>query len=359
MRAGGVAHGAVGGEVPGALAAHLAPNERVIWHGGPAFGGLLHGGHFAALLICVGIAVGLPLMVALENEDSGPVVGIALAVGVVIVAIPAALMLRVAWRGRGTVYALTDRRLLTVVGGRIVQDCGPEDVHGLHETPRMFGQADLWWQVQPRGVGWRAVPEPVPIGQILEWRAWWVRGLGAGTEEFADAVRAGRLEAAERDGIARRIVLPATGVALSVPAGWRAEVAADDESEPVPLDRAPPGWTQLILRAPGAEVGVLVLDHAPFPGGFEEALAEDDAVDRAASEPALRIGPWRGFSLVTPFFPGWGVGAPLPHGLRYIEQRTVLDLGGGRWIELTVEAPADAQRLGEALAALRTTLRPA
>jgi hypothetical protein len=125
-----LAQGAVGGEAPGALAAHLAPKEPVIRHGGLAFGGLLHGGRFAALLICAGIAAWLPLMVALETEDSGPVAGIALAASVVIVAMSAGLMPRLTWRGRGTVSALTDGRLLTVAGGRVVQDCGLEDVHG-------------------------------------------------------------------------------------------------------------------------------------------------------------------------------------------------------------------------------------
>lgn len=222
MRGGGGAKRAGHSDAPSALAAHLAPGERVVWQGGPAVGGLLHGGHFAAFLICAGIALGLPLMVALESRDGGPEAGIALAVGFVILAIPAALMLRVAWRGRGTVYALTDRRLLTVAGGRVVQECGPEDVHGLHESPRVFGQADLWWQVQPRGVGWRAVPNPAPIPEILAWRARWVAQLGAGTEEFVDAVRAGRIEAAERNGIARRIACPGrASCCRRRRAGWR------------------------------------------------------------------------------------------------------------------------------------------
>jgi hypothetical protein len=128
----------VGGKAPGALAAHLTPKEPEIRHGGLAFGGLLHGGQFAALLICAGFAVGLPLMVALETEDSGPLAGIALAASVVIVAMSAGLMPRLTWRGRGTISALTDRRPLTVAGGRIVQDCGPEDVHG---GPRRGGCA--------------------------------------------------------------------------------------------------------------------------------------------------------------------------------------------------------------------------
>lgn len=54
-----------------------------------------------------------------------------------------------------------------------------------------------------------------------------------------------------------------------------------------------------------------------------------------------------------------GVGAPLPHGLRRIGQRRLRGMGGGRWPEVTVAASAEAQRLGEALAALRATPRPA
>jgi hypothetical protein len=107
-----------GRKAPPALAAHLAPGERVLWHGVPAAGGLLHAGHAAAFAICLGIAIGLPLLVAAGNPRGAPELGIALGIGLAFVAIPSALMLRLLWRARGTVYALTDRRLLTVAGGR-------------------------------------------------------------------------------------------------------------------------------------------------------------------------------------------------------------------------------------------------
>jgi hypothetical protein len=194
-----VAQGAVGGEAPGPLAAHLAPKEPVIRHGGLAFGGLLHGGQFAALLICAGIAAWLPLMVALETEDSGPVAGIALAASVVIVAMSAGgLMPRLTWRGRGTISALTDGRLLTVAGGRVVQDCGPEDVHGGSAPRRMCGQAELWWQVQKQGVG---APLPQGLRRIGQRR---LRGMGGGrwpevtVEASAEAQRRGEALAALR-----------------------------------------------------------------------------------------------------------------------------------------------------------------
>lgn len=342
-----------------ALEPHLERGESVLWQARPAPSAVIHAGYRIAFGLCCAVAVGLVVAVWAGNPPGAPELGIAMAVGAGIVAVSGGLLLWGWLRARGTLYALTDRRLLTLSGGRIVAAHGPEEVHGLHETPRLGGHADLWWQVEPRQLGWRGVPHPAPIPQILDWRNRWLDQVGADAAAFVEAARDGRLDQAERLGVAQRIAMPAAGVAVSAPAGWPAAAgfASDDEEEPgVPIDYAPPGWDALLLRPPVGAVRLRLLQDA-LPG-FDEMLEEDDAIDRASSEREVRIGPWRGFSLVTPSVLGWGHGAPLPHGGRWIEQRTLLELGGGRCLELTIEAPAKAEALGAALSALRASLRP-
>lgn len=341
------------------LVPHLERGESVLWQGRPAPWALMHAGYRLAVGLCCAVAVGLVAAVWASNPPGAPERGIAMAVGAGIVAVSGGLLLWGWVRARGTLYALTDRRLLTLAGGRIASAHGPEEAHGLHETPRVGGHADLWWQVEPRPLGWRGVPHPAPIPQILEWRNRWLGQVGADAAAFVLAARGGRLEQAERLGVAQRIAMPAAGVAVSAPAAWPAAAgfASDDEEEPgLPIERAPAGWDALRLSPPVGAVRLRLLPDA-LPG-FDEMLEEDDVIDRAASEREVRIGPWRGFSLVTPCVLGWGHGAPLPHGLRWIEQRTLLDLGGGRCLELTIEAPAEAEALGAALSALRASLRP-
>lgn len=340
------------------LAAHLAPGEAVLWQARPAPSAVMHAGYWIAFGLCCAVAVGLVVAVWASNPPGAPERGNAMVVGAGLVAAAGLLMLR-GWLGaRGTLYALTDRRLLTLAGGRLAAAHGPEEVHGLHETPRVGGHADLWWQVEPRALGWRGVPHPAPIPQILAWRRRWLDRIGADVAPFVEAAQGGRLEQAERLGVAQRIAMPSAGVVLAAPAGWPAFAGfADDEEEAGrPMERAPPGWDALRISPPIGAVRLRLLQES-LPG-FDEMLAEDDAIDRASSAREVRIGPWRGFSLVTPSVLGWGHGAPLPHGVRWIEQRTLLDLGGGRCLELTIEAPAEAEALGAALSALRASLRP-
>ncbi len=296
----------------------LEPGERVSWSGKPVAGQLLVR-KIATTIVGLGIvaAVGyfslrawLPRL-GVDSADIGSLLaGLSgnrdlLVPVLVVAAMPFLYIANLLYensRWQRTAYAVTDRRLLSVLGpkGKVLWSLGPEKVAFVHVHRMGAGTGDVAFNGRAPGSGTRQrrrlytfqrVPDPERVAaQVRSWRE----------EREREAVEGGR----DR----RRIAFPALGFALDVPAGWREGGSSDDGSGAFQVlsDRSPLGvdttGSERLLELHGPFGASLVLDAAP--GGrwsFEEARAVGGGIlrlpDVVEEHAELVVGVTPGFSV--------------------------------------------------------------
>lgn len=313
------------------LLAWLEPTETVTWQGTPKPGslpprGLIVGG---VLLILLGLGLALGL--------AGPLVAEKAAYASAIAAFGLGVMLLVqSWQRRAArwVYAITDRRLISVLGTRLVRSVTPEDldrqklkisgdtVYWYRQTSERRSNFDAQNQSGPDGrlVGFHGQTDPqATLARIQAWRAGISQRAGTQSGEFRAALNASRqnISAAPVPVGIQRVVHPATGLSLDLPQDWRVNVRSYQDG-PLRLfgvtllpkviregsERpygAPGNWNALSVKAaPEAGLDIVIHDR-----GLQIALDQvvnDNWSNLTGSkvirvEQKLQIGPLHGFGV--------------------------------------------------------------
>ena len=326
-------------EIDPRISAHLLPGEQVLWQGAPRKDTFFGPPQFAVFggLVAVGVALAAGLLdgafPALAGSSDAMRYLPALAA-----IVDAALIAQRDWMRRGPLwsYAITDRRLLSILGGRVVRSLTPAE---LDQTRLEIEGDTVYWARSPRKSddhsvpdGFRRGPDHPLIGfhgqddpnalrqRIRAWRAGLTASKVAQTQAFLT-------EAPEPVPMPAEAATPAdapetepgwylhgeTGVSLRVPEGWEVTVCQRtakkvpllgtvmNESEPQPYS-GPAGWN--LLRAQGAPDALFNLYLRP--GGIEKTLQEIVG-DRWSGLAGLRLldqepdlvlpGGYRGFAL--------------------------------------------------------------
>ncbi|WP_420325059.1 hypothetical protein [Mameliella sp.] len=317
-------------EVDPQLAPFLEPGERVLWQarpdpaalgsGGSTFGGVLTGG--------LGLAILTGLFDSVTGLSLGPqsrlLPGLALVgVGVVAFVVP-----RIN-RRRVRVYAVTDRRLLSIRGNDVYRSAQPDEILSVYTRRGAVCWRELGYKdrsdartVEARYPGFHGVEDPETLLRLVQdWREGFSRRAEAaatdylareqGEEGDADAV-------GQADRGSQRVRHPATGLTVDVPAGWPVTVRQDYDGplvvfgvtllkriiRPGPERTLGSGgdWTLMMARGgPDAGVGMKIHD-GPIPQSYDEVLNDPWArrfnLKLLQSNPEVEVGPFRGFSVV-------------------------------------------------------------
>lgn len=356
------------------LAALLQPGESVLWQGSPEFRGLVPPGTLVMLLAIGLMPLAFLVYGLVMGEWALAVVAVAIGSGI------AGYLVVQARRAGRLRYVLTDRRALTLTDGRITAQHSEGTMPDLELRPRGARHGDIvfrWHEtrsqkgsVQRRAEGFLGLPEPAPVlARLSAWRAERFAAAAEAMRDFLAAARQGGAAAIEAAGAGRTIAAPALGIAITVPADWRVEVArvagagvvrAEPRWEDIAA--AAPGWNAIAVRAPSvaAALEVTVAEGA-LPVTF--AQVRDDPWARRLGltpmlqEPELRVGPWAGFSVAH------GMRGASLFGLVALDSPVLLRQvwldAGARHIHLRLAAEEGALQVQHVLDAMVGTLRPA
>lgn len=370
------------------LVPHLAADEKVFWQGEPepsTFFGIGQLGPAAALAFA-GAALGLGLldpffpMVATIEGPARTVPALA-AIAV------ALLSIYTDWNRRGTlwVYAMTDRRILCVMGDRYVRDIPAAAISV--EDLRIKGKVVYWARISSAdyrdqaGPQWmRKGPDRPWIGfygqtdpeatkqRIIDWRSSITREAGATALQFAEH-KAEPAEARARSGA---FFHRASGVALDLPEGWAVTVLKRSdgplkvlgvtllprfvrESQPEPY-AATADWN--VLHAIGApDLGFsLYVRSGPLDTSIERVLSDPWAQGAGLTvldqSPSVELaGGYRGFS-VTRKLTGGGSLAEFGPVAGDIALTQVWASNGRHCLEIQTIAPAGQPKLQKAVGAI-------
>ncbi|KHQ53627.1 hypothetical protein [Mameliella alba] len=311
------------------LAPFLEPGERVLWQarpdpatfgsGGSTFGGVLTGGLGLAILTGIFDSVtGL----SLEGQPR-LIPGLAL-VGVGLVAFVAPRINR----RRVRVYAVTDRRLLSVCGNDVYRSARPDEIHTVYTRRGAvcwrelgFGDRGNSRSAEERHPGFHGVEDPETLLRLVQdWREGFSRRAEAAATDFLarEQGEGGGDADGQTDDGSQRVRHPATGLTVDVPAGWPVTVRQDYDGplvvfgvtllkriiRPGPERTLGSGgdWNLMMARGgPDAGVGMKILD-GPIPQSYEEVLNDPWSrrfkLKLLQSNPEVVVGPFRGFSVV-------------------------------------------------------------
>ncbi len=361
-------------EGPPGLTDLLEPGERVLWHGRPELTGLVPPLTLLGLVALEAAVLGLAVWAIIEGE------WLRAALALVVSQISTAYVLwqaRVASRRH---HVLTDRRVLTLDAGRLVAQDTPVTMPVLELRPRgpRHGDIVFRWKVERREKGGTTrtpeglfgLPDAAAVAERL--RAWRVSRMAEAVETvrgFLAAAREGGAPAIEASGHGRAFVAGHLGLAVTVPADWRVEVArvagsgviraAPDWQAPA---QAAPGWNAIAIRASAAAAAIeITVGEGPPDKTFEEV--RDDPWARRlglvtlAAEPEMRVGPWRGFSVAHALNGMQLFGIALPE--LPVQQRQVWLDAPPRHIHVLMVAQEAEVDLHHVLDAMLASLRPA
>jgi hypothetical protein len=355
-------------------AALLDPGERILWHGKPQIGGLLPPSTLALLLVVEAVPLGFIVFGAVMGE--WPLAGVGL---IVCLGMGLYILSQIRFAAR-TIYILTDRRALTLTNGRITRQDSAVSMPELELRPRGASHGDVVfrWIVTHNG---KAAAKRTPEGflalrdaaRVVErLRAWRAERSAQSTEilaGFLAAAQAGDAAASEAAGHGRTLSSRELGIAITVPADWRVEVASVRTSGVVrpepswqPHGSAAPGWNAIAFRSPVAPAAIEVtVAEGPLPITFEAARDEPWArrlgLVPLLAEPEVAIGPWRGFSIAHSLR-GAGLFGFALFDAPILQRQVWLD-DGVRHILVRLVAEEQAVDLQHALDAMLRTLRPA
>lgn len=361
-------------EGPPGLTALLDPGERVLWTGRPEISGLVPPLTFVGLVALEAGVLALAAWALFEGEWLRAVLAL------VVSQIPTAYVL---WQARvpsRRLHVLTDRRVLTLEAGRLIAQDTPVTMPVVELRPRgpRHGDIVFRWKVERREKGGTTrtpeglfgLPDAAAVAERL--RAWRGERMAAAVETvrgFLAAARDGGAPAIEASGHGRAFVAGHLGLALTVPADWRVEVArvaAGGMVRPAPEWQAPaqaaPGWNAIGIRAVAAAAAIeITVGEGPPDRTFEEV--RDDPWARRlglatlAAEPQVRVGPWRGFSVAHSLNGMQLFGIALPE--LPVQQRQVWLDAPPRHIHVLMAAEEGAVDLHHVLDAMLASLRPA
>ncbi len=319
-------------EIDARLRRHLESGEQVLWQGRPK-----QGSFFGPNVIATGVGlvlVGALLALGLSGgilpaATRFPLAGASALAGLVI--------LGTGWRRRAPLwaYGVTDRRLLSVLGDRLIRSVTPEQLDRLTLTVR--DDTVYWFRVHsnqttpydrgllrgPDGqfIGFHGQSDAEAVKAMIEaWRLAISRRAADTARSFArTAGDAARLdEEQELPEGARRIRHPRTGLTMDMPANWQALVSTRTDG-PLRIfgvillsrfiretDKRPytpdADWNSLLVRA-APEAGLeLILHDAPLTVKLDSVLNDPWArlikAPVIRTEPELNIGPFAGFGVV-------------------------------------------------------------
>ncbi|OSQ42470.1 hypothetical protein [Marivita geojedonensis] len=363
-----------------AIAANLEPGEVVLWQGAPEVRSLSN--LFGRALAALGLILGILLLLGL-----GPLLvpGLALASGsttvpgLVLVAF-SGFFSWLGWQERDENwrFAITDRRLLIIRGGKLFRSALPGEIR----TLRIRGNIVYWARSDTsssegkknsgRYIGFRGMRHPEEMKGTLEA---WRESFSQRAEETAAAFTEASTSADPTSPDITRVLHPETGLHIDVPSSWQIMV---DDAYDGPLqvfgitilpriirsggeraygDGKP--WTVLKVRgAPDAGL-YMTVRNAPLTQTLE-AVENDPWAERFGLEvlqttPDLEIGPFKGFSIVRKM-----QGGSVLTGFGRVESpvatRMVWLGSGKRSIELTGMARLDMEDVQYAIDAMVNSL---
>jgi hypothetical protein len=363
------------------LVPHLDAGERVLWQGWPEARGLLPVGTLVALALFAVPAIFVPIVLLTSEGAADGGAALALLFPVAFAAVPVLAVWFKRKEAREVVYAVTDRRLLDVRGARLRRAEGVERVEEVRVARRGRAHGDVYWRTERRRtgsgskrrtvrvlIGFAGIPEPEPVARFLDaWRQERLSEAATRAAEFAAAVASGGIEELAAAGGAQTISSLKGGFALSVPAGWTAEVARNAVVGPMlveggfrPYSPGDGDWNSLRLSGAGGAQIHVTRQNGPIPRTFEEVRDDRFAqllnVPLISADPEVRIGPWRGFAVAHTLQDAGLLGMRL-FGADLLQRQVWLDLGDAH-LYVRMAAPGAAHDAQRALDAVVQTLRP-
>lgn len=307
------------------LLAVLEPGETVLWQDVPKPGSLpppmtMLG---ALALVAVGAALALDL-VGFPVPQMARLVAAAAAVGV------GATLIVQGWQRRASrwIYAITDRRLISVLGQKLVRSMPPE---ALDRLKLMIAGDTVYWFRQPNTRRMRNDPQTSPgldgrlIGfhgqtdpeatraRIQDWRAQMSARATEQARDFAATMVDPVAESVPKGVL--RVVHARTGLRIDVPESWQVNVRSYRDG-PLRLfgvtllpkviregpERAYDGgsdWNALSIKgAPEAGLDLVIHDRVldtDLAQVTQDKWAGLTGMEIIQAEQDLRIGPFRGF----------------------------------------------------------------
>ena len=316
-------------DVDARLRPHLDPEERVLWQDRPK-----PGSFFGPVVIAGGLGLvlfGLFLLLGVAGNMLTPQMqygGAAAAAFAGLVILAQGLRRRAArWS-----YAVTDRRLISVLGKRLIRSVTPEQLDRLTLTVR--GNTVYWFRIHhnqsrsydrgnaagPDGrfIGFHGLADAEAVKAMIEaWRLAMSRRAAETASSFAQSRATPRPdEGTVADGT-RRIRHPQAGLSMDMPSDWQALVSTrtdaplqifgitllprfirESEKRPYAPDL---DWNILQVKAAPEAGLVLTLADGPMTQTLEGVLSDRWSAITGATiltqEPDYRAGPFRGFGV--------------------------------------------------------------
>lgn len=313
------------------LRAHLAPDERVLWQDRPKPGSFFGPGVIASGLGLV--LVGALLIFGLAGSVLTPEMRLGAAAASVLaglVILGTGLKRRASrWR-----YAVTDRRLISVLGKRLIRSVTPEQLDRLTLTVR--GNTLYWFRIHPnqshaydrghlagpdgRFIGFHGLDDPEAVKAMIEaWRLAMTRRTAKTARSFVQSRSVDHSDiewGGLADGILR-IRHSQSGLTMDMQQDWQALVSTRTDG---PLrvfgvtllprfiretDKRPYApeleWNALQVKA-GPEAGlILIITDAPMTQRLEDVVhdpwSKTTGTTIIEEEPAYIAGPLKGFGV--------------------------------------------------------------
>ena len=316
------------------LVPHLEPGETVLWQNQPKPGSFFGPSQIAGglALIALGIALASGL-IGPQLPDASRYAPAAAAAGTGL------LLLITRWSRRAALwtYAITDRRLLSVLKGKVIRSVTPGQLDRFEL--RIKGDTVYWLKLIKRnlnGSGTARGPDGIFVGfhgqsdpeatraRIQGWRQAFSERASAGAADFAEKVGAAAAtpsvdgKPAPPPAGVLRVRHPGTGLSLDVLADWKVTIKSRHDGPlrilgvkvlPRIIRDGPErpygdtgSWNLLSVRgAPEAGLDLTIHDR-PLETTLDAVLNDPfttiTATEILSSDPDLQIGPFRGFSVI-------------------------------------------------------------
>jgi hypothetical protein len=316
------------------LAIHLAAGETVLWQNQPKSGSFFGPsqilGAFALIIGGILVATGM-VGPALSNTSRYVPAAVAVALGI--------FFLISRWRNRAEfwIYAITDRRLLSILRNKVIRSVTPDQLD--RYQLRISGDTVYWLQPAVNNRGINSGTKKGPDGSLIGFHGQpdaqatksliqnWRQGISAGASTEAAAF-VKTMSATTVSGCAAgissppvgvtRISHPATGLCLDVMSDWQVTVRARTDG-PLKLfgmtllpriirdgPERPYGdgaeWNMLSVRgAPEAGLDLTICDKPlalTLDAVLNDPFTKITGTEILDSTPDLRVGPFVGFSVI-------------------------------------------------------------